>query len=158
LLRGRFGDEDESGHPRFEHNRIVRIQVHDNPFTDAADIANALAHDSSAKVIDSWGNGDWPSRAGRSFDIFDARADDAQNAAAHGFDFGEFGHEWSRRLNDTPVCVGRREGEGCVGSGVKRARHAASLSKLGFRKRAERPVTLVGFREKNQNQRQEIPP
>jgi len=33
-----------------------------------------------------------------------------------------------------------------------RARHAAGLSKLAFRGRAERPVTLVGFRDKNNSQ------
>jgi hypothetical protein len=38
------------------------------------------------------------------------------------------------------------------------AGEAPSLSKLGFRERAERPVTLSWVRDKNQLKGQEIPP
>ena len=64
-----------------------RIQMHDDPLADAADVANHAADRAAAKPIDPRRDRNRPPPAGNALDILDARTDDAQNAAPHRFDF-----------------------------------------------------------------------
>ena len=52
LAGRRIGDQYQARHSWFEYDRIERIQMHDDPFADAADIANPLSHNPAAKMID----------------------------------------------------------------------------------------------------------
>ena len=73
LAAGRIGHEDQPRHPRLEHDRVRRIELHDDPLADAADVANRAPDDAAAKVIDPRRDRDRLAPAGHALDVRDPR-------------------------------------------------------------------------------------
>jgi hypothetical protein len=101
--RGRISNKDEAGHAWFENNGVAGIQMDDNSFADAADIVNSRSHYAATEVIDARRDGDWATSARGAFDVLDPGTDDAQDAAAHRFNFGKFGHKYNLATEGTEI-------------------------------------------------------
>jgi hypothetical protein len=94
LLCWRIGDEHKARHARLEDDGIAGIEMHDDAFSDAADVGDGSADGARAKAVDPRRDRNGATAAGDALDILDARPDDSEDAAAHGFDFGELRHSY----------------------------------------------------------------
>lgn len=87
LDRGRFVENDQTGHPRFNDEPVVAFQMQDDALAEAADGENFLPYGAAAKPIQAGADRDRFAPAGEFFNIGQVLPHDWQQAPSHCFDF-----------------------------------------------------------------------
>jgi hypothetical protein len=87
LASWRIRNEHEPCHPRFHHDRILRIQVHDDTLPNPTHIRHGSPHDPSAKPINTRRNLNRAPPTRNALHILNPRTDNAQYPPPHRLDF-----------------------------------------------------------------------
>ena len=87
-----IGQNHGAGHAWFDDDAVVRVEFEHNPLAHAADDRDCAPDRAATKRAEIGSHLDRLQSRARFSAIANGAARDGCNAAAHGLDFGEFGH------------------------------------------------------------------
>jgi hypothetical protein len=87
LARRGIGHEHEPRHPRLKHDRVPRIQMHNDTLPDPANIRDSASNNAPPKPVNTRRNLYRPPPTRHPLHILNSRTDDPQDPPPHRLDF-----------------------------------------------------------------------